>query len=1154
MFAQITADDVGKKATVEGYDEPATIRFVGDHHELGKPRIGVEFETPVGKMNGTSKGHQYFKCKKKHGVLVLPSKVKLVNGDEPPAPKLDEPIVEVSPAAAADAPAPLFAEAPADPDAAAAAADDDAALLAEIAALNAKIHDLDANGLDEAAAAKKDEPAETVAEPAVEPAVEPEVKATEPEETKKGKENKASKKKSKKGTSTKKKKAEDSAPPPAVAETIVEPPAAAEAVVEPPAPIETAPEPVQVAPAAVPVPEPEPVQVASAAVPEPEPATADTAADGGEDAGAQAADVPAATAEVEELDPDADPEKPWLVKPRKRSVSDLQGDVFSTKEWQNKAPEKVEMEADLGNLKSMWESKAPTKPEAVAPETVAPNNADEDEDEDWTTGFGDDYVEAVVDAPAVPEPEDEEEDEEVEEVTFEPFGKTKTKYTTKAAGSFSNALDTSKPVGDADLRSQIAKTKPAPNIGHSFHGQGFYSSSALNFKAYSSSKPHKEQKYWAENASFTSASGWAPDMSVAQPYLQLDFGRLCHVGRIVTRGVADASYFTKQFSLGYSVNGIKFQRVANASGAAGVFDANTSVDDVAFNDLPVTVVCQFLRIYPHESPDAGLRLDCFVRPIGAAIGLGDGKLPASSIRTSSDKLRSTTGNMCRLETPMVSREAAIEAWQPVDKEAEPWIAFSMPAGVNLFTAIAVQGRATKAGQFMEEFEIHVKSGMSPKETPVPLGDDFAGPTVFKGNADKNGIVTIVMDTPIIAKEVWIYPKKWHKACSLRAELYTRSLGALAGMWDGSIPDTCLSASSSYSATSAPAQGRLNGGGKEGSWVHAANAPGGWYQIDLGEVKILNGVVTQGRAKKFDQWVTQYEVSTSFDGINYAEHKTSAGQDQFEGNYDGNTPITNVVEQGVIGRYVRVSPTQIYRRPAMRVELIVESVGKALGARLQGDAFMSSAAAAAAGATDPLNSQLSYKGEHGAWIGTGTDDFVQVDLGSEHALKAVVVHKKHGKKTDDAVSQFRLEYSQDGKHFWAHMEGGAAKVFDGVIDLSGLGAAAMSVPCIGKVFRICPLKWNGNCALRFGLMGAQVRNRKQSWGGSSVGNLLGGEGKAAETVFVDKWRGGLSVSGDYDKMSRGGTTKAQLSSRPNQVGSLVDADTEFGFGDNNDANE
>ena len=70
---------------VEGYDVPGTIRFLGKHVESGKPRVGVELDAPAGKNDGTVKGHQYFQCPAKHGVLTVPRKLARIADRSPTA-------------------------------------------------------------------------------------------------------------------------------------------------------------------------------------------------------------------------------------------------------------------------------------------------------------------------------------------------------------------------------------------------------------------------------------------------------------------------------------------------------------------------------------------------------------------------------------------------------------------------------------------------------------------------------------------------------------------------------------------------------------------------------------------------------------------------------------------------------------------------------------------------------------------------------------------------------------------------------------------------------------------------------------------------------------------------------------------------------------
>jgi hypothetical protein len=76
---KLTKAHVGSRCTVQGIDGcEGTIRFVGKHKEDGKKKVGVEMDQPVGKHKGTVKGHAYFKCAAKHGLLLAPGKVSLI--------------------------------------------------------------------------------------------------------------------------------------------------------------------------------------------------------------------------------------------------------------------------------------------------------------------------------------------------------------------------------------------------------------------------------------------------------------------------------------------------------------------------------------------------------------------------------------------------------------------------------------------------------------------------------------------------------------------------------------------------------------------------------------------------------------------------------------------------------------------------------------------------------------------------------------------------------------------------------------------------------------------------------------------------------------------------------------------------------------------
>ena len=70
---------IGLAVSVSGYGCKGRLRFVGTHKQHNTPRIGVEFDEPAGKNDGTVGGHAYFSCLPGHGVLCVPNKVQLLD-------------------------------------------------------------------------------------------------------------------------------------------------------------------------------------------------------------------------------------------------------------------------------------------------------------------------------------------------------------------------------------------------------------------------------------------------------------------------------------------------------------------------------------------------------------------------------------------------------------------------------------------------------------------------------------------------------------------------------------------------------------------------------------------------------------------------------------------------------------------------------------------------------------------------------------------------------------------------------------------------------------------------------------------------------------------------------------------------------------------
>ena len=94
------------------------------------------------------------------------------------------------------------------------------------------------------------------------------------------------------------------------------------------------------------------------------------------------------------------------------------------------------------------------------------------------------------------------------------------------------------------------------------------------------------------------------------------------------------------------------------------------------------------------------------------------------------------------------------------------------------------------------------------------------------------------------------------------------------MESGQILDSAITASSFYSEYYKPWFGRLNLHLGRCAWIPKTEGrDNAWIQVDLGEIKLVTGVATQGRCTD-DLRVTSYTVSYSTDGGNWEFYKES----------------------------------------------------------------------------------------------------------------------------------------------------------------------------------------------------------------------------------------------------------------------------------------
>jgi len=91
-------------------------------------------------------------------------------------------------------------------------------------------------------------------------------------------------------------------------------------------------------------------------------------------------------------------------------------------------------------------------------------------------------------------------------------------------------------------------------------------------------------------------------------------------------------------------------------------------------------------------------------------------------------------------------------------------------------------------------------------------------------------------------------------------------------------------------------------------------------IDLGRVKNVTGIATQGRAHS-DEYVIEYRIQYGSNGKDWIDYKDVDGSPKlFRGNVDGDFVKRNNFDQPIIAQWVRVNPTRWADRISLRVEL------------------------------------------------------------------------------------------------------------------------------------------------------------------------------------------------------------------------------------------
>ncbi|XP_061110695.1 neuropilin-1a-like isoform X2 [Conger conger] len=290
-----------------------------------------------------------------------------------------------------------------------------------------------------------------------------------------------------------------------------------------------------------------------------------------------------------------------------------------------------------------------------------------------------------------------------------------------------------------------------------------------------------------------------------------------------------------------------------------------------------------------------------------ALGMQSGEIPAKLITSSSQYNSNWAPERARLHYHQ-------NGWTPSEDSPREWIQVDLGFLRNV-VAIGTQGAVsmeTKKPYFVRSYKVDVSSN---GEDWAPLKD---GPRqrVFQGNTNPTDVVIRDLPKPTLARFIRIRPVSWETGISMRFEVYGCKISdfhcsGMLGMVSGLIPDSQISVSQAERGWAAEGARLLTG---RSGWTPPGAPPGAapgalWLQVDLGEERLVTGLLLQGAKQRENRLFTKkFRLAYSNTGLNWTHVLDHGGAKPrlFEGNQNYDTPEMRTFAP-LLTRFLRLYP-------------------------------------------------------------------------------------------------------------------------------------------------------------------------------------------------------------------------------------------------------
>ncbi|XP_078085041.1 neuropilin-2a isoform X1 [Mustelus asterias] len=316
-----------------------------------------------------------------------------------------------------------------------------------------------------------------------------------------------------------------------------------------------------------------------------------------------------------------------------------------------------------------------------------------------------------------------------------------------------------------------------------------------------------------------------------------------------------------------------------------------------------------------------------------------------------------------------------------------------------------------------------------------------------------------------------------------------------GMESGQISNMQITASSSYAFGNWDAtQGRLNF--HMNGWTPNEDTVKEWIQVDLGILKILTGVATQGAISvdtSKTYFVSSYKLEMSSNGEDWMTYRQGKNHKLFPANTDGNEVVLNTLTPPVLARFVRIRPQVWTNGISMRFELYGCQITNAPCSDMLGmlSGLIPDSQITASSTRDYhwASGSARLVASRSGWYPRqphpppGTE-WLQVTLPTPKTVSAIIIQGARGASVVEGgttgenkafVRKFKLAYSMNGLNWTFVKESGGSrhKMFEGNMNYDTPEIRRFD-PVPARFVRVYPERWSpAGIGMRFELQGCDL---------------------------------------------------------------------------------